>query len=282
VKKSGRQFALIIMLMVASMTIISTQAKPRDLQTELTKFWSDKAEYNKHVWQLNPQDYSETDVYPNGGFIIKTIGAGKIEQFTFNNQSNGPVEFDSDIYKISFDKSLPMVKGTIVSLVAKYNYKKTYIGIVFDNRIIGQKTKSSKNQNQFKTDEGGQPYYEISQTGFNKSEPGDYDTGIPVIKYGANGGNTTVISPDFVNKVFEVAHPYGNYMEDHQGQTLDAVSFEIIEPNDEVTLKFNKELKDCYAFNLIVSFSFGTKREHYQLFKDSSGYLLVDTSFEIN
>jgi len=292
VKKSGRQFALIIMLMVASMTIVFAQAKPRDLQTELTKFWPDITFRNQNVWQLYPIEISELLVYPDGDFVINATLGGYAETFYINSQSNGRVEFDSDIYKLTFDKTAPAVKGLIFSLTSKYHPKDTYIGIIFDDRIvksnIGKKNKDEQGKDKQECDEAGMPVHKVSQADFEKinnqgmESRGGYDTGIPIVKYGNNSENDATVSPNMVVKVFSIGHPIGDFMEGHKGQTLDKVRISSLDKTQPNGLKIIKEFPNDYLYPIAIGFVFNDKKkEFYSLYKmfSSDIYSLVSLDF---
>ncbi len=261
------------MLMVTSLTIFA-QSTPRDLQTELQKFWPNKAEFNKNVWQLYPVDMSEMNVYDNGVPVIKAPIASRVEEFSLSSQSNGMVEFDSDFYKLNFDKSAPTVKGVIFSLDAKYDTKGTYIGIIYDNRIL----ENNKGRPDSK-DEFDQPFRKVSQADFevaNNQDPGSYDTGIPIIRYGQNNQNNLVATPKMIVKIFKIGHPVGDFMESHSGQKLEKVLLATLDKTMDITVKITKAFKNDYLYPLGIAFVFGDKKkELYSLYRTSSDFLIL-------
>ena len=269
------------------MTIVSTQAKPRDLQTEIMKFWSDITLRNQNVWQLYPIKISELIVYSDGGFVINASLGGYAETFYINfNNSNGVVEFDSDIYKLTFDKTAPTVKGLIFSLTSKYHPKDTYIGIIFDDRIvkanIGKKNKDEQGNNKQEYDEAGVPVHKVSQADFEKTNNqdmesrGGYDTGIPIVKYGKNSENDATVSPNMVVKIFSIGHPIGDFMEGHKGQTIDLVRLGALDKTQPNGLKIVKEFPNDYIYPVGIGFTFNNKKkESYQIYKTASGDIIL-------
>ncbi len=274
--KIGRLIMIAVMLMVASLTI-SAQSVPRDLQTELSKFWPDQASLDKNVWQLFPVDVSEIDVYPEGFFAIKAPLGGYAEEFYVSDQSNGAVEFDSEFYKLNFDKTAPTVKGLVFYLNSKYHPKDVYIGIIYDDRIV--KSNIGKQRNKDDKDEFNRPFYKVNQADFkadNDQDPGSYDTGIPIIRYGANSENNLVATPKMIVKVFKVAHPVGDFMEYHQGQKLEKIILEGLDKSQPESLRIIKEFPNDYFYPLDVGFVFDDKKEEfYGLYGTSSGYLIL-------
>ena len=275
----GRPFMIALFFLFASVAAFSqTPAGGRDLQTELHKFWPDSVDYDNNVWELHPVEMSQLDVLPSGGFIIKANVGSHGETFYFNGQGNGPVEFDSDEYKfILKDQSAPTVKGIIVSVRADYDKSGTYIAVIYDKRILDIKGKPVLNDNASYC----VPYTSVKEADFDDASSNDqlYVTGIPVLKYGPNGGNTSVIPPKFVVKVFKVTHAVGDFLESHNGKKFTGVRITSLDKSKPIVSNILNNFKNDYLFPFVTTFDFGSDyKESYIVFKTSSGNSILVVS----
>ena len=254
--------------MVASMTIVFAQAKPRDLQIELKKFFSDKG-----VWDTCPMIISEVRTYEFNFVIYVPIGS-VVEKFNVPKEWNKDmVKFESEYYK-RMNPALPMVTGAIVYLKPRYS-NKVYFAIINDYDIIEKNIDYNIEDGMIGAADGTSKknYYQKLDFNVNSKLEGA-GTNLPMRTFKDAKGNEGYVAPNLnqLIQVFEVANPSQNFMEAHRGQEILETRLAVLDKTQENAVKIIKEFPNDYLYPVGVTFVFNDKKkESYQVYKTASG-----------
>lgn len=271
---TGRQFMVVLMMVVVASVTTFAQDTKVSLKAKLKEVWPEKTDYDRNIWDLIQQDVVSVDIPQDNEH------KGIVFNLDFGYRTTGYVEnsfscFDSDIYQQMFPdaKAVPQVKGTVFWVQSNYDPNDIYIVIVWDNAILNSIVKKFD-----QTDKEGRRYHTIDfKTGATGDEALDVMGNMKYTYTGKDGKDYTFI-PTLKGMVmaFNVTHPIGSFLQTYTDQKFGGIYVNTLNTNSERIAPVANSFSDAYLMPVQATAMFDSEQTKYGfvIFRQNNGEFL--------
>lgn len=277
---TGRQFMVVLMMVVVASVTTFAQDTKVSLKAKLKEVWPEKTDYDRNIWDLIQQDVVSLNVpekWSEQGFSFTINFGSRVTEYVEQSCN----EFDSNIYQQMFPdaKTVPQVKGTILSIRSNYDPRDIYIAIIWDNAIYEKIiTKFDK------VDENGNKYHPINlKTGATGDDALDIMSNMKYTYIGKDGKEYVFIPTlKGMVTVFKVTHPIGSFLQTYTDQKFGGVAIDPLNVNHPKLAPVVNSFSDAYLVPVQATFMFNSEQIKYGfvIFQQNNGEcLFVSTAF---